>query len=519
MNDNKLPFGNAQDGLTHAQRLRNVKLYLLYSHVWQPVAAGTLGAFLLVFLMWGVVNSTILVSWLIVMLLVSGLRLCIALFFLRSTASEQKHPRWLKLFILSVFLTGCIWGSGGLLMFDSESPEYAAALAIILAGVAAGCVTMLSSIWWMVLFFILPIAIPLKLLFIFSGAPTHTVIGVLLGVFVLLLIATSYRLGRVIHDNIELQVNMAARETQLLESENRYLSIFQHSPLGVVHFDQHGRVTDCNEKLLEIMTVDRSELLGACILSSENADITTATQNALNKGTGYYEGTFSVPCVSVGPEGTPVRAFFNGVRSIDDEIVGGVVIVEDFTERKRNEELIYHQAFYDALTDLPNRRLLIERLASLCDQPKAKEPFGLLMFLDLDRFKLINDTWGHATGDDLLVQVARRLQGCLREGDIAARLSGDEFVLLAFLEENSEQAFEAYAESYMYTIQQTLSQPYRLANREVAVTPSIGYTCFSTSACEHEEVLKQADTAMYRAKTEGRARLCRFQPWMRDTSY
>ncbi|BBI52223.1 hypothetical protein HORIV_46440 [Vreelandella olivaria] len=125
------------------------------------------------------------------------------------------------------------------------------------------------------------------------------------------------------------------------------------------------------------------------------------------------------------------------------------------------------------------------------------------MFLDLDRFKLINDTWGHATGDDLLVQVAHRLERCLSEGDMAARLSGDEFVLLAMFEEETEATLEARAERYMHEVQQVLSPPYRLASHDTEVTPSIGYTCFTTADCDHEEVLKQADIAMYRAKQKG----------------
>ena len=99
---------------------------------------------------------------------------------------------------------------------------------------------------------------------------------------------------------------------------------------------------------------------------------------------------------------------------------------------------------------------------------------------------------------------------------MAARLSGDEFVLLALFEEETGQSQETRAERYMREVQQVLSEPYLLGNHDTKVTPSIGYTCFSTSACDHEEVLKQADIAMYRAKTDGRARLRRYQPWMRD---
>ena len=498
------------------QRLRNEKIRLLYSHVWQPVFAGILGAFLLAYTLHEIVGETLLWGWLIAILMVYGLRLRIAFCFLRAPSTDQERPRWLYLFVLAVFLTGCVWGVGGLLMFDGEDIEQVAALAIVLSGVAAGCVPMLSALWWMVLFFILPIAIPLQLSFIFSDAPTHTMIGILLVVFASLLVATSRSLGRLIHNNIELHLTMAARETELVESENRYLSIFQHSPLGVLHFDREGYVTDCNHNALEILSISRAKLQGICMFKEGGADVAAAVQNALDKGTGYYEGMLRIPCSSSSVEGTPVRAFFNGVRSADGEIIGGVVIVEDFTERKRNEEMIYRQANYDALTDLPNRRLFIERLKTLCNKKRVEMPSGLLMFLDLDRFKLINDTWGHATGDDLLVQVARRLERFLNEGDMAARLSGDEFVLLALFEEEIGQSQETRAELYMREVQEALSQPYQLGSRDTKVTPSIGYTCFATAAFEHEEVLQQADIAMYRAKTEGRARLRRYQPWMRD---
>ncbi|XQU07829.1 GGDEF domain-containing protein [Halomonas sp. LY9] len=201
---------------------------------------------------------------------------------------------------------------------------------------------------------------------------------------------------------------------------------------------------------------------------------------------------------------------------MDNRIIGGVAIIEDFTERKRSEEIIYRQAYYDALTDLPNRRLFIERLESLGAHTINQKRSGLVLFLDMDRFKLINDTMGHAAGDALLVQVARRLESCLHDGDMAARLSGDEFVLLALFDEDDANKTDALAEQYMTRVQQALSGKYWLENRMVDVTPSMGYTCFDTTAYRHIDLLKQADIAMYQAKSEGRARLRRYQSWMSD---
>lgn len=509
-----LRSGFHHDHQVTVKRLHSEKVHLLYDNLWQPVLSSVLAGTLLVAAMWPVVASWVLLTWLAILIFVSMARLALAYYFRRLPAQQQQRRRWLYRFSAGAFLAGCVWGAGGIFLFTGEHHGQVAALSIVLAGIAAGGVTTLSAVWWVALGFILPIILPLLVQFLLLGSPLAFLIGAMLSLFLGLIITTSHRLSQIIHDNIALRVSMSAREAQLQESENRYRSIFQHSPLGVLHFDEHGQVTDCNSKLLEILDVNRAQLLGYRMLSHRaDSEVAKAVSNALDKGAGYYEGTYFLPNASAG---TPLRAFFNGVHSAGNEMVGGVAIIEDFTERKRAEAIIYHQAYYDSLTDLPNRRLFIERLVTLCDETQTVQQSGLLMFLDLDRFKLINDTWGHATGDDLLVQVARRLESCLREGDMAARLSGDEFVLLALHAAGPEPGLEASAEAYMRTVQQVLSEPYRLESRWVEVTPSMGYTCFTAAACDYEELLKQADIAMYRAKTEGRARLCRFQPWMRD---
>lgn len=509
--------GFQRDHHVTLKRLHSEKVRLLYDNLWQPVLSSVFAGTLLVAAMWPVVASWVLLTWLAVLVFVSIARLALAHYFRRLPAQQQQRRRWLYRFSIGAILAGCVWGASGIFLFTGENHGQVAALSIVLAGISAGGVTTLSAVWWVALGFILPIILPLLVQFLLLGTPLAILIGAMLSLFLGLMMTTSRRLSRTIHDNIALRVNMAAREAQLQESENRYRSIFQRSPLGVLHFDEHGQVTDCNSKLLDILDVNRAQLLGYRMLShTADSEVAKAVRNALAKGTGYYEGTYYLPNASAG---TPLRAFFNGVHSAGNDMVGGVAIIEDFTERKRAEAIIYRQAYFDSLTDLPNRRLFIERLATFCDKTQAAQQGGLLMFLDLDRFKLINDTWGHATGDDLLVQVARRLEGCLREGDMAARLSGDEFVLLALLEEGPEAGMEASGETYMREVQQALSKPYRLESRWVEVTPSMGYTCFTTAGCDHEELLKQADIAMYRAKTEGRARLRRFEPWMREAMH
>ncbi|MFZ3220345.1 MAG: EAL domain-containing protein [Rhodoferax sp.] len=186
----------------------------------------------------------------------------------------------------------------------------------------------------------------------------------------------------------------------------------------------------------------------------------------------------------------------------------------DITQRKATEEEINKLAFYDPLTGLPNRRLLLDRLRQALAVSSRSGRLGALQFIDLDNFKTLNDTLGHDMGDRLLLQVAERLTGCMRQGDTVARLGGDEFVVM--LEELSVHREEAaaHAEVVGEKILATINLPYRLAGLEYHITPSIGITLYSGNRESTDELLKQADLAMYQAKSAGRNTLRFFDPAM-----
>ena len=176
----------------------------------------------------------------------------------------------------------------------------------------------------------------------------------------------------------------------------------------------------------------------------------------------------------------------------------------DITERKAAEQKIQYLAFYDALTDLPNRRLLLDRLGQALGASTRSGQSGALLFIGLDNFKNLNNTLGHDIGDLLLLQVAQRLISCARKGDTVARLGGDEFVVI--LEDLSEQALGAAAqtEAAGKKILAALNRPYQLAGHECHSASSIGATLFNDNQQTIDELMKQADIAVYQAKKAGR---------------
>ncbi len=209
----------------------------------------------------------------------------------------------------------------------------------------------------------------------------------------------------------------------------------------------------------------------------------------------------------VAVSGTPIfdnKGEFRGYRGIG----------RDISKRKQAEDETQRLAFYDTLTGLPNRRLLMDRLSHAQVTSARSRQYGGLLFIDLDNFKDLNDTLGHDVGDLLLEQVALRLVSCLREGDTAARFGGDEFVVM--LEDLSENDADAarQAELVAEKILSRLNAPYELVGRQHSSSPSIGITLFSGALLGVDELLKRADVAMYQAKAGGRNTLRFFDPQM-----
>ena len=191
----------------------------------------------------------------------------------------------------------------------------------------------------------------------------------------------------------------------------------------------------------------------------------------------------------------------SAVRDETGEITHFVAISMDMTERKQAEEKIHRLAFFDTLTDLPNRRLLVDRLGQAIAHSLRTCACGAIFFMDLDNFKIINDTKGHDAGDMLLIEVAARLKSCVRENDTVARLGGDEFVVILQDLSNTQEAAASQAESIARKIAASLSYPYHLAGHEYHCSVSIGVCMFQGRDTSIEELLKRADTAMYQAKS------------------
>ncbi|MCK5360414.1 MAG: EAL domain-containing protein [Gammaproteobacteria bacterium] len=196
------------------------------------------------------------------------------------------------------------------------------------------------------------------------------------------------------------------------------------------------------------------------------------------------------------------------------DIVNYIGLYHDITERKEAEEQIRKLAFYDPLTSLPNRRLFLERLEDELDIARQENKHGALLFLDLDHFKNLNDSLGHPVGDALLVEVSRRLRGNRGEGETIARIGGDEFVILLPDIGDNDTSSAEFSERRAENVRVAITEPFYIHGHEYHISVSIGISLFPEKNQNSADILKRADTAMYRAKQDGRNSVCFFEQEM-----
>ncbi len=313
---------------------------------------------------------------------------------------------------------------------------------------------------------------------------------------------------------------VAERETQaaarhlreLAASERRFHSAFTHASIGMALLALDGRLLQANPALAGLLGRSEEALLQQHFQELvEAADRAPLEQHLGLAGAADFEA-FSLEVRCLHADGSPVWlalhcAYFTESEQADGGSVPCLILqAQDVSARRRAEAGLHHLAFHDPLTGLPNRRRFQECLVSALSRFKTepRRPWAV-MFIDFDRFKLVNDSLGHQAGDELLQQVARRVQEKLRPSDILARLGGDEFAILVADIEHERDAV-VLAERLM----EALRQPFMLGDVELIASASIGITFSAIGYDTADEVLRDADIAMYKAKAGGKARYALF---------
>jgi diguanylate cyclase (GGDEF)-like protein/PAS domain S-box-containing protein len=306
---------------------------------------------------------------------------------------------------------------------------------------------------------------------------------------------------------------LALRRTSrdLGEAEERFRKAFDDSQVGMALISTGGRFQRVNRALCEITGYPEHELLGRTISEITHPDDVDTDLEALRDLLDGERYGYRTEKRYIHAEGHPVWISLNDSPVYDSDGTISYLIsqVEDISDRKESEERLTRQALHDSLTGLPNRTLFADRVRMASNRRTSRG--YAIVYLDLDGFKLVNDTLGHAAGDQVLIEVARRLERLLRAGDTLARLSGDEFALLC------EEVGEAEVRTIADRVIDAMAKPIEVQGRAIMQAASIGIALYSAdgSPAEPEQMLGDADLAMYRAKAAGKSRYALFETWMR----
>lgn len=297
----------------------------------------------------------------------------------------------------------------------------------------------------------------------------------------------------------------------LQASEQRFTRVFANAPVAQATLSLDGRLLQVNPALCQMTGYDEGELVGepaSLVLDATPAPAGGHLLALLAGGAPSFQAETQLRR----KDGAALDVDVSAARVSDDagRATRTVVLVLDVTERKAAERRLAHQALHDPLTHLPNRGLFVDRLEQGLRRLERGDHLLAVLFVDLDRFKPINDRWGHAVGDQVLCEVARRLRHVLRPHDTVARLGGDEFTILCEDLSGADEVHEV-----AMRVLETLAAPVRVEDQEIALSASVG-VALTDGGCVADQLLRDADAAMYEAKGRGRNRYEVFDQAMRE---
>jgi len=304
------------------------------------------------------------------------------------------------------------------------------------------------------------------------------------------------------------EARVAAAEQEAAAHQKRFHSAFTHASIGMAIVSRDGRVLQANQALAQLLGYPDTDLVQRSFRSLLHQGDGALLQRQVDGLLAKRSDTFSIELRVLGAAQREIWVSLHCAPFADDNGADGGLIFQlhDITSRRRAEGELHHIAYHDSLTDLANRNCFQERLRVAVEHSRQDRRFQFaVMYLDLDRFKLVNDGLGHGAGDELLKEVARRLSACVRPRDLVARLGGDEFAILIEQPTGTDDVL-----ALGQRLLQSLARPVHIHGTELRPMASIGLTFSDLGYREPDEMLRDADLAMYKAKSDGKGQLALF---------
>ncbi|MFQ5464809.1 MAG: putative bifunctional diguanylate cyclase/phosphodiesterase [Thermodesulfobacteriota bacterium] len=508
--------------------VRAEQVGLLYGTFPSAALAVLLNSLIIAVVFRDVVPQRTIMMWLGGNAAVTLLRYLLVFRFRSRSGREGGDARWGAYYIAGMAMAGAAFGSSGVFLFPSGSIAHQAFLAFVLGGMVAGAAGLYSMVRGAFVFYSVPALLPIFLRLIIEGGEIHIAMAMMTAIFFTLLLLTSRRMYSTAVKSFELsfrnehlvsylsdakeraeRLNEALlkemeerelAEESLKASEARYRMLHATAFDAIFMADARGAIVECNRSAEEMFGYGRGEVVGRELadlmpgaFSRGNLDFLRRRAEGGEKR--LQDRARELQGVRSSGEVFPVELIVSSFTVKGEVFFTGTV--RDITERKRSEETVRHLAYHDHLTGLPNRMLILDRIGKALERGKRVGRHSAIIYMDIDRFKEINDTLGHAVGDGLLKAVAARLKKCIRVSDTVSRLGGDEFTIL--VQDLKKVDYVAIVVEQIFAV---LGEPFTIDRHELFVTASIGVSINPADGPDAETLLKNADVAMYDAKKE-----------------
>ncbi|WP_201353763.1 putative bifunctional diguanylate cyclase/phosphodiesterase [Hydrogenimonas urashimensis] len=474
------------------QFLREQVLVTLCTKVPITMGATIIVASSLLLFLWPYADHLFLGTWYVLVLVLSLERVYYALKGCRygDRSLEARYQRFRVEAVTMAFL----WAVAAFVFYPEGHLQYELLLGIIVAGMAGGGAITLAIDRKIADTYIILVLSAFALRLIICWDELHTILFLMTFVFMTVFLVSTRQLNKILEKGIR-------QHGELGELRRRLDLIADQAPVGILYFDTKFNIIDCNKALTEHIGVPKETLLKLNLLQlKDQRPIRNIRKVIEEKRVMHYEGPFMA---ALSGRELWVSAVYSPLLDQYGRLIGGLAVVQDKTAEHEAMERAEFLAYHDTLTHLPNRKLLEDRYRLQIAQAARGKYFSALLFLDLDRFKHINDTYGHNVGDELLKETADRLQKIMRQSDTVCRLGGDEFII--FLPMISKELKESVEHTWQVTkkIHKELAKPYLIDQHQLYITTSIGAVMIYGMDEPLDEILRIADIAMYHAKKRG----------------
>ena len=481
-------------------RLLYDKLSFYYISLPIILLGNILGAFLLGVIQFKIIDLYSIVIWVSLSFILFLYQLY-NYFRFKNEPEENKLKDadiWLDRYYTNILLNGIVWGSSALLLFPETSLINQMAVILSLFAIGFSSMGVLASKKDFLLTYAMVTYGPLLARLFFIEGTIYTTMGYIVIALLLMMIIFANYYGEIINNSLINRQHFITIKQTHEKLKERFFSLFERAPVGIYYYNRQLELQDINTHFLKMNKAGKKDdLIGINLHGLSNPQVIKAHQDVFTGKTGQYRGPFEVLETN---NDLYVNLSTVPMLDVDGKVAGGITIVNDITNEITAKEEMIRNAYYDMLTRIPNRTLLMDKLKEFLSERTTQQEYAALLFLDIDNFKKINETYGHHAGDHLLKQIVHRIEGLLEKEELFARVSGNKFVILIPTLDIDQRHSRTMTERYIEKLNRHFLQPLNIADEEYYLTFTIGAVLFKNSDAGAYDILKRAETAMYEAK-------------------